>query len=56
LAVGALLDAPETTGFEPELEEVDLRLAHHPPQPQQQPVVVVGGIINAVGVGDEGSP
>jgi len=35
LAVGTLLDTPQPAGFEPEFEEVYLRLAHHPSESQE---------------------
>jgi len=35
---------------------VQLRLAHHAPQPEQEAVVVVGGVVDAVRVGAERAP
>ena len=37
----------------PLLEDVKLRLAHHPVQAEQEPVVVVGRVVDPVGVGQQ---
>jgi hypothetical protein len=40
-------------GQHPLLEQVQLGLAHRPLQPQQQPVVVVHRVVDAIGVGQQ---
>ena len=49
-AGGLVLDA----AFEPGPEHVELVFGHHPLHAQHQPVVEQGGMVDAVGVGDEG--
>jgi hypothetical protein len=37
----------------PLLEDVQLRLAHHPVQPKDEPVRVLGGVVQPVGVAEQ---
>jgi site-specific DNA recombinase len=53
LAVAPTLHLPHAPGFQAEMQQVELGLAEHAPQPEQQPVVVGARIVDAIGIGDE---
>ena len=56
LTVGSFLDLAHLSGVHAQPEQVQLRLAHHAPESEQEAVVVVRGVVDAIRVGDERSP
>jgi hypothetical protein len=41
--------------MQPEVEVMQLGFAHHPSQAEEQPVVVLPGVIDKLGIGNNGA-